>query len=104
MTTESFETDDDALHRDRREHGGSPARPDDDALASRTEAERVELGLDDYDPENVPPATDDAPPADPTDTDENREAAAEISREMSEGELYPLTEKHPFPPTHYDRS
>ena len=43
---------------DRREHGKMPAHPDDEELERRTEHERVELGLDDYDPNEVPPATD----------------------------------------------
>jgi hypothetical protein len=41
---------------DRREHGKMPAHPNDDELARRTEQERVELGIDDYDPDDVPPA------------------------------------------------
>ena len=49
------------FHRDRREHGGIPGHLDDDQLARLTEEERVEAGLDDYDPDEVPPATD-APP------------------------------------------
>lgn len=47
------------VHRDRREHGGAPERLDDDALAARTGQERVDAGLADYDPDSVPPATDD---------------------------------------------
>ncbi len=43
---------------DRREHGKAPARLDDDELAHRAEEERVEVGIDDYDPDDVPPATD----------------------------------------------
>jgi hypothetical protein len=43
---------------DRREHGKMPPHPNDDNLARRTEQERVELGIDDYDPDDVPPATD----------------------------------------------
>ena len=74
MSTEDFDSDDPVVHRDRREHAGAPARPDDDALARRTEQERVEAGL---------------------------EATAMIRRQMSEGEIYPLTDKHPFPPTRY---
>ena len=42
--------------RDRHEHGKMPSHPNDDALAHRTEQERVELGLDDYDPDTVPSA------------------------------------------------
>lgn len=44
--------------RDRREHGGAPQHLDDDALAARTEQERVDAGLEPYDPADVPPATD----------------------------------------------
>jgi hypothetical protein len=98
-------TDDEGpeVHRDRREHGGAAARPDDDALARRTETERVDAGLDAYDPDNVPPATDTGQPFDVTETEEYLEEGAEIDREAAEGELYPLTEKHPFPPSHYDK-
>jgi hypothetical protein len=42
--------------RDRHEHGKMPAHPNDDELAHRTEHERVELGIDDYDPDDVPNA------------------------------------------------
>lgn len=42
---------------DRREHAKTRKRLDDDELERRTEAERVEVGLDDYDPDEVPPAT-----------------------------------------------
>jgi hypothetical protein len=52
-----METTEDA-RPDRREHGKAPARPDDDELAHRAEEERVEAGIDDYDPDDVPPATD----------------------------------------------
>jgi hypothetical protein len=44
--------------RDRSQHGKMPSHPDDDELARRTEQERVELGLDDYDPDSVPSATE----------------------------------------------
>jgi hypothetical protein len=43
---------------DRREHGKAPPRLDDDELERRTEIERVEVGVDDFDPDDVPPATD----------------------------------------------
>ena len=49
------------FHRDRREHGGAPFHLDDDQLARLTEEERVEAGLEDYDPDEVPPATDEPP-------------------------------------------
>jgi len=44
--------------RDRHEHGKQPPRLSDDHLAQRTEHERLEVGLDDYDPDQVPPATE----------------------------------------------
>jgi hypothetical protein len=88
----------------RRVHGGMPLHPDDDELARRTEQERVELGVDDYDPDSVPPATDAPVPADLTESEEYQEEVAEIDRQAKEGELYPLTEQHPFPPTRYDRT
>jgi hypothetical protein len=52
-----METTEDA-RPDRREHGKASPRPDDDELARRAEHERVEVGIDDYDPDDVPPATD----------------------------------------------
>jgi hypothetical protein len=52
---------DDEFHRDRREHAGAPFHLDDDQLARLTEEERVEAGLEDYDPDEVPPATDPPP-------------------------------------------
>jgi hypothetical protein len=48
---------DDVPHRDRREHGGASMHPDDDELARRTEEERVDAGLEPFDPDDVPPAT-----------------------------------------------
>jgi hypothetical protein len=44
--------------RDRSGHGKQPPRLNDDELARRTEHERVETGVDDYAPDEVPPATD----------------------------------------------
>jgi hypothetical protein len=92
------------IHRDRREHGGEIDRLDDDRLARLAEEERVEAGIDPYDPDEVPPATDAPPTPDLTTTEEYLEERAEIRHEEEEGELYPITEKHPFPPTRYDRS
>lgn len=89
------------IRRDRREHGGAPTHPDDDALAQRTESERVAAGLEDYDPADVPAATDQGQEFDVTETEEYLEEGAEIDRQASDGELDPLTEKHPFPPTRY---
>jgi hypothetical protein len=92
------------FHRDRREHGGIPAHPDDDQLARLTEEERVEAGIDAYDPDEVPPATDEPPqPFDVTETDEYQEARAEIRREFDKDELEIKGQRDPFPPSHYDR-
>src|ERR1700721_1374355 len=92
------------FHRNRREHGGAPAHPDDDRLARLTEEERVEAGLDAFDPDEVPPATDTPPqPFDVTQTDTFQEARAEIRREYDKDELLVEGEREQFPPTHYDR-
>ncbi|MFC5905722.1 DEAD/DEAH box helicase [Streptacidiphilus monticola] len=88
--------------RDRREHGGMPPRPDDDELARRTEAERVEAGLEDYDPNEVPPATDTPPQPDPTGTEQWQEENAEVERELEEGELEARPDRPDFPPSSYE--
>jgi hypothetical protein len=92
------------FHRDRREHGGAPAHLDDDQLARLTEEERVDAGLDAYDPDEVPAATDAPPTVDVTQTDSYLEERAEIRRELDEGELRLRGQRDPFPPTRYDRS
>src|SRR5512132_1620668 len=86
------------FRRDRREHGGAPEHLDDDQLARLAEEERVTAGLDDYDPDEVPPATEDV-----TKTDEYLEERAEIERELDEGELRVRGQRDELPPTHYDR-
>jgi hypothetical protein len=89
--------------RSRRVHGGMPTRLDDDRLARLTEEERVEAGVDDFDPDEVPPATDEPPqPFDVTETDEYQETRAEIRREYDKDELELEHERSPFPPSHYD--
>jgi hypothetical protein len=98
------------FHRDRREHGGAPQRLDDDLLAEIAEDERVDAGLDDFNPDEVPPATDPLPPDVPTPKpnvrqgNEYQEERAEIRREEQAGELREANEDHPFPPTRYDNS
>jgi len=93
---------DERFHRSRREHGGEIDRLDDDQLARLTEEERVAAGVDDYDPDEVPPATDTPPLVDPSQSPERQEARAEFIREYDKGELYPIDEDHPFPPTRYE--
>jgi len=91
------------FHRDRRVHGGEIDRLDDDKLARLTEEERVDADLDDYDPDEVPPATDTPPLTDDiTQTEVYQEERAEVEREYEKGELYPINEEHPFPPTRYE--
>jgi hypothetical protein len=91
------------FHRNRREHGGEIDRLDDDELARLTEEERVAAGLDPFDPDEVPPATDEPPqPQNVRQTEQYQEERAEIRREQEKGELYPIDEEHPFPPTRYD--
>jgi len=102
MTQDSPDQPAEQFHRDRREHGGSPQHLDDDQLARLTEEERVEAGIDDYDPDEVPPATDGPPQQDVTQTEEYQEARAEIRRELDKDELLVEGERDAFPPTHYD--
>jgi hypothetical protein len=96
------------FHRDRREHGGAPQRLDEDKLAEITEDERVEAGLDNFNPDEVPPATDPLPPGVPEPRSDARQSAvyqderAEVRREEEAGELHKLTPDDPFPPTRYD--
>ena len=102
--TEQTDQPDEQFHRDRRQHGGEIDRLDEDQLARLTEEERVEAGVDDYDPDEVPPATDAPPQPDLALSEEFQEEKAEIRHEEEEGELYPINERHPFPPTRYDRT
>jgi hypothetical protein len=91
------------FHHHRREHGGEIDRLDQDQLARLTEEERVAAGVDDYDPDEVPPATDTPPLTQKvTQTEQYQEERAEFRREYDKGELYPIDEDHPFPPTRYD--
>jgi hypothetical protein len=92
------------FHRNRREHGGASARLDDDQLARLTEEERVEAGLDAYDPDEVPPATDAPPEVDITQSDVYLEEQAEIRHELDKDELQVEGQREGFPPTRYDRS
>jgi hypothetical protein len=92
------------FHRDRREHGGASQRLNDDQLAELTEEERVAAGLDAYDPDEVPPATDEPPTPDVTQSEEYLAAQAEIRHELDEGELHVKGQREGFPPTHYDRT
>ena len=102
MTEDTPDQPAEQFHRDRREHGGSPQHLDDDQLARLTEEERVEAGIDAYDPDEVPPATDAPPQQDVTQTEEHQEARAEVRRELDKDELMVEGERDPFPPTHYD--
>ena len=91
------------FHRNRREHGGEIDRVNPDQLDRLTEEERVEAGVDAYDPDEVPPATDTPPqPEDITLNEDWQEERAEFRREDDKGELGPVDERHPFPPTRYE--
>jgi hypothetical protein len=92
------------VRRDRREHGGAPDRLDDDALAERTEQERVEAGVDDYDPDDVPAATDDPVPVDITETEQYQDERAEIDVEVDKGLMSSGGQRPDFPPSHYPDS
>ena len=70
------------FHRNRREHGGEIDRLDPDQLDRLTEEERVEAGVGDYDPDEVPPATDTPPLTDDVrQTEVYQEERAEFIRE-----------------------
>src|ERR1700758_1094070 len=90
------------FHRNRREHGGASQRLNDDQLAELTEEERVAAGLDDYDPDEVPPATD-TPPAgeDIRDTEVDQEDRANLGRQIDDGEFRDPGPSAPSPPTRY---
>jgi hypothetical protein len=91
------------FHHDRREHAGRIDRLNDDQLAALTEEERVAAGVDDYDPDEVPKATDTPPLTDDIrQTKVYQDEQAEIRQEQEKGELRPLDEEHPFPPTRYE--
>jgi len=91
------------FHRDRREHGGAAQHLDDDQLAELAEEERVDAGVDDYDPDEVPPATDTPPaPEDIRQTEAYEEERAELRREIDEGEYREPSKRDPFPPTRYE--
>jgi hypothetical protein len=91
------------FHRNRREHGGASQRLDDDQLAELAEEERVDAGVDDYDPDEVPPATDTDPePEDIRQTEVYEEERAELRREIDNGEFREPSERDPFPPTRYE--
>jgi hypothetical protein len=101
MASEDFHTEAADGRRDRRFHGGAPDRLDDDELARRTEAERIDAGLDPYDPDDVPPATDEPVPTDPTDDAVVRDIEGVAARQEDEQETLPLSEDNPYPPTRY---
>lgn len=90
------------FRRDRREHGKAPQHLDDDQLAELAEEERVDAGVDDYDADEVPPASD-APPAggDVRQSEEYQEERAEVRRQAEDGELREPSDRDPFPPTRY---
>ena len=97
-------TGEDGFRRDRREHAGASAHLDDDRLAHLAEEERVAAGLDDFDPEDVPPATDAPVPTDITESEQYQDELAEIEREVANGELPEGGHRDAFPPTHYDET
>ena len=91
------------FRRDHRQHGGAPEHLDDDRLAHEAEEERVDAGLDAYDPDDVPPATDTPPlDTDVRDSEQYQEERAEIRREEDKDEILIQGEREQFPPSSYD--
>ena len=85
----AFQSSDPAegFRRDRREHGGASQHLDDDRLAHEAEEERVDAGVDAYDPDEVPSATDTPPlDTDVRDTEQYQEERAELRREEDKDE------------------
>jgi hypothetical protein len=41
---------------DHREHAKTPKHLNDEELAHRTEQERIDVGIEEFDPDDVPPA------------------------------------------------
>jgi hypothetical protein len=72
------------FHHHRSEHGGEIDRLDEDQLARLTATD-------------TPPLTDDV-----RQTEVYQEERAEVRRQEEKGELHPIDEDHPFPPTRYD--
>ena len=102
MASENLNSEAAEGQRDRRFHGGAPDRLDDEELARRTASERADAGVTDYDPNDVPAATDDPVPFDPAfDTDE-QDIESVTARQEAEGETTPLSADNPFPPTRYN--
>jgi len=102
--TQSPDTGEDGFRRDRRQHAGAPAHLDDDHLAHLAEEERVAAGLDDFDPDDVPAATDAPVPTDITESEQYQDERGEIKREEARGELPEGGHRDAFPPTHYDET
>lgn len=96
------EQDDAQFRPDHREHAKAPEHLDDDRLARLTEQERVEAGLDPYDPDEVPPAADPPQPRDITDSEVYQEEREELRRRAAQGELITDGDTDEFPPTRYD--
>ena len=100
----AFQSSDPAegFRRDRREHGGASQHLDDDRLAHEAEEERVDAGVDAYDPDEVPSATDTPPlDTDVRDTEQYQEERAELRREEDKDEVLIEGEREQFPPSSY---
>src|ERR1700749_3186828 len=86
------------FRRDLREHGGAPEHLDDDRLPAEAEQERVDAGVDAYDPNEVPSATDTPPlDTDVRDTEQYQEERAELRREGDKDEVLIEGESHQLP-------
>jgi hypothetical protein len=101
MASDEFNTEAAEGRRDRRFHGGTPAHLDDDELNRRTEAAQADAGVSDYDPADVPAATDDPVPFDPEFDEAEQDIESVTARQEAEGETTPLSAENPFPPTRY---
>jgi hypothetical protein len=85
----------------RGQHGGMPLKPDDEAYEQRVQEERVDLGVEDYDADAVPPVIEDPAPVDVTATPEYQEELDQVRRRDEDGELVVEGGEQEFPPTSY---
>ena len=86
------------FHRKRREHGGEIDRLDPDQLDKLTEEERVEAGVDAYDPDEVPPATDTPPLTDDVPADRGVPGGAgRVPPGVRQGRAVPDRRRAPVP-------
>ena len=90
------------FRRNGREHGGEIDRLDDDQLAELAEEERVDAGIDPYEPDEVPRPPTTRCPRTLRRAGSSRRRGPRSRREEAKGEL--TLGPDGFPPTRYDKT